>query len=305
MPIGMTQSVFTLRRRWRITAAPNPTCPSCTTNTSVGSAQPGISTDKKKLKSAESHKPNASEHVGSCQNFPNSRTSQTISHVTKSQKPGDQTWSTPWESTTEMVVCWPHHMEHLQTRKAIRESDDAVCSTGKTTHTWCSQEHLTDSSLVVRGCRNLEKDGKHKMTTHQDLWKRIEKAWRAQPSNLTLRATKVKTHAEAHEVAGDPGPDLEKFYSDEADKLAIRAERHAIRRNVAIKHARANTSSPLLVQSSSTADQSSMANQMSKKHRTSWNSCLKTSHMKRTIPLDIRPEVWTMQDGVPIDVRRR
>ena len=33
---------------------------------------------------------------------------------------------------------------------------------------WCSQELLTDSSLVARGCRNLEQDGKRKMTTQND-----------------------------------------------------------------------------------------------------------------------------------------
>ena len=134
-----------------------------------------------------------------------------------------------------------------------------------------------------------------------------------QTSYFTLRVTKIQRHAEAHEVANDPKLELEKFY-DEADKLAVQgAESHAKPQNVAIKDAREiertkslqNTLLNIHIQREhnittiGTEELKGGSEQHDKSNEQETANLLEqlfeNHEQEKDDPLDVRPEVWTMQ----------
>ena len=90
---------------------------------------------------------------------------------------------------------------------------------------WGDQELLTDNAAVVSGFANLVKHGKHGMSSHLDLWERIEKDWERLSPQFRLKITKVEGHNTLEACHNDETLLLYKRYNDAADELAVAGAR--------------------------------------------------------------------------------
>ena len=91
---------------------------------------------------------------------------------------------------------------------------------------WSPTELWTDSSLVVKGMRNILNERRHGMKGHKDLWQRIEIGVNAKGHN-NFAVKKVKGHMKKEECHGDEQLLEEKKRNDKADELAVKAAEEA------------------------------------------------------------------------------